>query len=165
MTKHGLWAVCTVLSFAALLLVKPVKAADFVYASTQNGTIHQFAGRSDGSLAPLVPPTVRVAPANQTVTLALHPTRPFVYAAVADHKTYKGTIFTYRIQENGTLTSVAATPMYPAGFISKMTADPQGRFFVYSCWQCRENLPPFAKRALNGFAKQFYQRHNEFLQR
>lgn len=132
MRRLGLQTVLAVLFCAAFALCgRQAKAAppfgEFVYVATQNGTIRQFRARSNGTLAPLSPPVVQVAPPKFPVTLVLHPTRPFAYAATVDDQSRKATIYPCRIT-NGTLVPIKTGRVTLKGTVNELLADPQGRF-------------------------------------
>jgi len=122
---------------AALLLTAASSVASqkskFVYVSTDNGAIYQFQITGTGSLRPLKPSNIQAA--NEAVQLVLHPSGRFVYA-VTVHRLNSGHAPTqvtgYRINPNGTLTTLAWEPRTLAAPADTAAIDPTGRFLFVS---------------------------------
>ena len=139
--RRVLFFACAGVLALLLLGARHANAADFVYVATQNGTVRQYARRSDGTLAPLSPPVVRVAPPQNSVTLVIHPTRPLAYAAAVDKS--QAILTPCRVQKNGTLAPLKAQAVRVKSQVRRLLMDAKGRFlfavgadgsiFTFSC--------------------------------
>ena len=130
MMKPRLFALAVVMTLGR---TQAARAAEFVYASTDAGTLYQYRIGADGSLRPLTPPSIPAF--DRAARLVLHPSGRFAYA-VAIHERNAGhavaQVLGFRVGRDGRFSPMTPQPLTLAAPADNVTMDPKGRFLFVS---------------------------------